>query len=76
MGHAPPRRRHEPPPPTAESFHLGRLREAYLSGRLDVGQFEDGVAEVLAGGTSSRLVPPPQGLPPRPRPDRLATVRG
>jgi hypothetical protein len=40
--------------PTAESFHLGRARQAYIDGAIDLDRFEELVEVVLVGGYLSQ----------------------
>lgn len=77
MGHnpIPPRR-----PVTRESFHLGRLREAYARGEVTRLQLEQGIDHVLAGGHLSEDLRPVrvpehpwvEDVPPEPLPRRGA----
>ena len=45
-----PKRNPRFPSPTGEDFHLHMARSAYVDGKMEVEEFEDCVAHVLAGG--------------------------
>jgi hypothetical protein len=44
--------------PDRESFHIGRARNAYLAGQIDVYTFEELVWHVLSGGHLSQDLMP------------------